>query len=127
MIYENLERAKFDSTTKFELSEITNFDWDYLVHFSGNESVVVPSKIIEPFIGEEAEDLDVNYDRFYFLQNDKVVKAFDIYNGSQNIHYKINFCKEHITLKRSECNFAMKSNTSDVKKGTVLLYAKCEM
>ena len=90
----------------FNLEKITDFEWDSCLIVTGNESVPELKEFIEETLNNKkskihweyrqngvvdktlkykAEDLPVNYDRFYFLTPDKKIITKDI------DHYGIGF------------------------------------
>lgn len=91
---------------------------------TGNESVPIIVKEITPIIPEENEELPVDYDRFYFFLNNKLIKKFDLFNDCNAQQYDLAYCG-NIKLKKSDCIFRMKSNVKHLKSGTVFLVPQC--
>ena len=135
--------AKIDTSQKlaiennepviFNLNEVTDFEWNKMLHVSGNESVPVHNFEIEPTLGHKTTDLEVYKDRFYFLtpENELIVKEIDYQHSPA---YEIEFCirdtnnktEYYQWLSKDECKFTLIPNTKVVRTGTVFLFPKCE-
>jgi hypothetical protein len=122
--YHSLNKASHQTVSKFDLSEITHFEWDEMILLTGNESVPIFVKEITPLIPEENEELPVDFDRFYFFLNNKLIKKFDLFNDYHAQQYYLENCG-NIKLKKLDCIFRMKSNTKNRKEGTVVLVPQC--
>lgn len=122
--YNGLDKANYQTVSEFDLSEITHFEWDEMILLTGNESVPIFVEQITPLIPEENEELPVDFDRFYFFLNNKLIKKFDLFNDSNTQQYYLENCG-NMKLKKSDCIFRMKSNTKNQKKRTVVLIPQC--
>lgn len=58
---------------QFDLSKITNFDWDYFQYIRGNESVEISAYDIKKSLdlNFDPKTLDLNKTRFYFFKKQK--------------------------------------------------------
>lgn len=138
----------------FDLSSITDFDWDSVILIRGNESVPVFKEEIEEMINScnsnidwedrrfndmqdlnliyKTEDLPINRDRFYFMTPERKIIEKEIESGI-NIHnpaFELQYCLVDTTrkgywLSRGECRFTLKSNVSTAGEGTMFLYPNC--
>lgn len=118
---------------KFNLEEVTDFEWNKMLHVSGNESVPIHSFEIEPTLNHKTTDLDTYKDRFYFLtfENELIIKEID-YQHSPT--YEIEFCIKDSNnktdyyqwLSKEECEFTLIPNTKVSGTGTVFLFPKCD-
>lgn len=139
----------------FDLSIITEFEWDSVLLIRGNESVPYLKEEIEEILNNRSKtvhlgdnhflnpssinntytttDLQTNRDRFYFLTLDKKIIEKEINSG---IHkhkpaFDIISCfadsiQERYWLSKNECKFILKSNSLTAKQGTVFLYPDCK-
>ena len=111
----------------FNLTDITNFKWDKMLVIIGNESVPVPAEDIEKLIGQRADDLGLNKDRFYFFSNSKLTKEIEINHGYYDQAFSIENCSDQNSfLLAKQCDFKLIPNTLTVKTGTVYLYPTCK-
>ncbi|WP_196888241.1 hypothetical protein [Aureivirga sp. CE67] len=123
----------------FDLSSITNFEWEKVILIRGNESVPVYQKEIIEILKntegfKEIENFEVTEiptfkDRFYFLTNDKEIITKEIESGIYNHENRffIESCsKNRIWLTKNECQFEIKSDLNKKDKGTVILYPNCK-
>jgi hypothetical protein len=115
-----------NGTDTFDLSTITDFEWDSVVLIRGNESVPVFKEEIEEII---TSDLPLNKDRFCFLTPDKKIIEKEIKSGltKHSPAFDIIYClvdtiNERYWLSKKECRFILKSNVRTVGAGTVFLY-----
>jgi hypothetical protein len=104
--------------TTFDLSSITDFQWDSLLVVKGNESVPVTAEEIERDLNRATTDLPTFEDRFYFLQHDKsiIVKEIESSIESDKPDYDIELCMIDSTqrrkwLSRRECKFKLMTNS----------------
>lgn len=112
---------------KFNLTDITDFEWDRMILIRGNESVPVLAEEIEKFIGQKTTDLGLNKDRFYFFNHNMLTKEIEISHDYNNQAFSIEACSEQSNfLTVQESNFKLIPNTLTVKTGTVYLYPTCK-
>lgn len=138
----------------FDLSTITDFEWDRVVLIRGNESVPVFKEEIEEIINNQTgnihwenrrfkdkkdpkfvfktSDLPLNKDRFYFLTPDKKIIEKEIKSGIDKHRpaFSMEYClidsiKKRHWLSKKECIFILKSNVRTAGEGTVFLYPNC--
>jgi hypothetical protein len=138
----------------FDLSTITDFKWDSVLLYRGNESVPEYKEIIEDLINNrknstnweerrfknkidtsikwKTTDLPTYKDRFYFLTSDKKIIEKEIESGicSHKPAFDLTLCQfdsihERLWMSRQECKFILKSNSRKIGDGTVFLYPKC--
>ena len=135
--YSEIEQGEKNSILQkklviFDLSSITDFEWDsvYIVH--GNESVPVFAEEIEVELKRKTTDLPTYKDRFYFLQQDKnvIVKEIEgmIYHDPDvNIQFcLIDSSNSRPWLSRDESKFRLLSNSKRVGHGTIFLFSRCK-
>ena len=150
--YQKVDEAQINAIKKgvvyFDLSEITNFEWDSVLLVRGNESVPVGFYEIDEMLngrksyihwekrikGEvdttfrwQTKNLPVNKDRFYFLTPDKKLIVKEIKSG---IHkhkpaFVIKHCNENYWLSKEECKFKAFTNTKTKETGTVRFETNC--
>jgi len=118
--------------TIFDLSTITDFEWDSVLLFRGNESVPISEKQIEPILKRKATELPTFVDRFYFLTSDKKIIIKEIKSGihSHKPEFDIESClpdssDEWFWFSRKECKFILKSNSRKIGQGSVILFPRC--
>ena len=140
--YEHIDNGQINAikngSDSFDLSEITDFEWDSVVLVRGNESVPIFKEEIEQILNVtgknyKAEDLSTDRDRFYFITSDNKLIIKEIQSG---IHkhkpaFDLNYCVIDSTSNRSwlskkECKFILKTNVQEVGEGTVFMYPDCE-
>ncbi len=124
---------KNNSADTFDLTSITNFQWDSVLIINGNESVPVTAEEIEPVLKRHTTDLPTFKDRFYFLQHDKTIITKEIESGiySHKPAYDIEQCLIDSThhrswLARQECKFKLMYNSRTLGDGTVFLFPPCK-
>jgi len=122
-----------DTSVQFDLSSITNFEWDSVLYVQGNESVPIHSLEIENILRRKTTDLRIFRDRFYFLQSDNNIIMKEIKSGmfSNRLAFHIDLCladsiQQRFWLSKDESIFTVKSNTSKIGEGTVFLFPKCK-
>ena len=115
----------------FDLSSITDFDWDSVLIVHGNESVPVFAEEIEAELKRKTTDLPTYKDRFYFLQTDKKIIEKEIasmtyHDPSVNIEScLIDTLNSRSWLSRNECKFKLMSNSKRVGHGGIFLFPPC--
>ena len=116
----------------FDLSKITNFEWDSVLIIRGNESVPVTAEEIEVDLKRTTSNLPTDVDRFYFLQHDKsiIIKEIGRRDQLNKSAYNIELCLIDSTQHRSwlakrECIFKLMSNARKVGIGTIFLFPPC--
>jgi hypothetical protein len=141
-------------TDTFDLSEITNFEWDSMILIRGNESVPIFKEQIEEEINNHISDIDweerrdnnkvdpklyfktsdlaVNRDRFYFMTPNRKLIEKEIKSGiyCHKPEFDVNYClidsvKERYWLTKGECKFIVKTNGTK-GNGMVFLFPKCK-
>lgn len=139
----------------FDLTTVTDFEWDSVILIRGNESLPYLKEDIEEVLnnrtsedhwenrrfkeGEEPKqiytttDLPTNRDRFYFLTPDKKMVEKEIKSGIHNHRpaFGFNYClpaskNERCWLSKNECKFILKSNSIYPGQGTVFFYPACK-
>lgn len=138
----------------FDLSAITDFEWDSVLLIRGNESVPIFSDEIEEILNNrnieqlwknmktnkindsnyvyKTTDLPTYKDRFYFLTPEKNMIEKEIRGGvyhSPAVHYwdcLIDSIYVRNWIARKECIFIVETNVRTVGKGTVFLYPDCK-
>ncbi|PSR56888.1 hypothetical protein AHMF7605_27015 [Adhaeribacter arboris] len=126
-----INSIKSKKSVMFDLSSLTDFDWDSVLIIHGNESVPVNAEQIEVDLKRTTTDLPTLTDRFYFLQKDKKVIVKEI--ESMIFHdpdVNIEFCLIDTTnyrpwLSRDECKFRLMSNSKRVSHGGIFLFPPC--
>ena len=123
---------KLKSPVDFDLTSITEFDWDSVIIIHGNESVPVLAEQIEVDLKRETTDLPTYTDRFYFLQKDKNIIVREIesmihHNPDVNIELcLIDSANYRPWLARDECKFKLMSNSKKVGQGGIFLFPPCK-
>jgi hypothetical protein len=127
------QAIKTHNQTTFDLSSITDFEWDSVLVVKGNESVPVAAEEIEQDLHRSTIDLPTFIDRFYFLQHDKkiIVKEIESSIESDKPDYDIELCltdssRYRSWLSRQECKFKLMSNSFTKGHGTVILFPPCK-
>ena len=127
----NATKSNNSNLNTFDLSSITDFEWDSVLFIRGNESVPVLSEEVEPILKRPTTDMSTNRHRFYFLTPDKeiIIKELRKYNHTPSFY--LEFCmndslSERYWLSKSECIFILKSNSSSSEKATVFLFPQCK-
>lgn len=121
------------SSTTFDLSSVTPFDWTKVLIVLGNESVPVLASEIEQYLGRKTTDLELNMDRYYFFtpENELIIK--DIESGIM-VHYPAIEFEECIgeeedffkSYTKDEAIFTLVPNSKKIGGGTVFLFPNCE-
>ena len=157
--YASIDQAQINAIKNgfdiFDLSKITDFEWDSVMLIRGNESVPVFKEQIEEtlnnrtseihwenrrFKGEKEQkflykttDLPICRDRFYFLTSEKKIIEKEIKSGinKHNPEYHLKYClidtiNERYWLSKKECKFTVKSNVRTAGQGAVFLYPNCD-
>ena len=144
-----------NGSDSFDLSTITDFEWDSVILIRGNESVPYFKEQIQEEINNrksnvdwedrrfkgyedpnlifKTTDLPTNRDRFYFLTPDKKIVEKEIKSGLQKHKpaFDINYClidsvNERYWLSKKECRFILKSNSREAGQGTVFFFPTCK-
>jgi hypothetical protein len=143
--YNSIDTGQVNAIKKgadtFDLSTITDFEWDSVILIRGNESVPVEKDELEEIINNSKEesklifktqDLSTFKDRFYFLTPDKKMIEKEIESGIYKHHppFDLEYClidtiNERYWLSKKECKFIVKSNVRTVGQGSVFLYPNC--
>lgn len=156
--YERIDKGEINAIKNgadtFDLSTITDFEWDSVILIRGNESVPIFKEEIEEIInnrnsdihwedrrfnGKEdtrlvykTKDLPTFKDRFYFLTPDKKIIEKEIKSGIYEHKPAfdiqpcyINTINRRYWLSKNECEFVLKSNSKTVGQGTLFLYPNC--
>ena len=127
-----LQSIENKSPIRFDLTTITDFEWDSVLIITGNESMPVLDFEIEEYLKRPTEDLETFRDRFYFLTADKKLVIKEVKSGIyRNPAVQYEFCKSdssdfRIWLSYEECQFTLIPNSTKPGKGTVYLFPKCE-
>ena len=125
IFYDSISQAQINVINNgfdtFDLSTITDFEWDSVILIGGNESVPIFKELIEEVLNRgdskpvyKTTDLPTFRDRFYFLTPDKklIEKEIDHKWG-----FQIYYCDKHISketdwwwgydfwLSKQEANF----------------------
>ena len=141
--YEHIDKGQINAIKNgfdtFNLSSVTDFEWESVVLIRGNESVPVFKEEIEQILNNKtgnkykAEDLSTNRDRFYFLTPKKELIIKEISSGIHNHkpEFDLESCmvdstKERFWLSKKECKFILKTNVQKVGDGTVFMFPNCE-
>jgi hypothetical protein len=127
------QAIKTHNHTTFDLSSITDFEWDSVLVVKGNESVPVTAEEIERALHRSTTDLPTFKDRFYFLQHDKKIIVEEIESAieSDKPDYDLELClidsiRYRSWLSRQECKFKLMSNSFTKGHGTVFLFPPCK-
>lgn len=139
--YDRIEKGQIkavkNGSDTFDLSTITDFEWDSVILISGNESVPVFRDEVEEILNKPnlkymAEDLSVNRERFYFLTPKKEIitktmnKGYKVHKQGFSLeNCLIDTINERYWLSREECKFIVKTNSKKIGEGTVFLFPKC--
>ena len=156
--YDDINQGQVNAIEKgtdtFDLSLITDFEWDSVILIKGNSSVPLYKEEIEVVINNtnsnfhwedrrfkgvcdlklkyKTTDLPTYRDRFYFLTPNKEMIEKEIKGGGYSKPaFSINYCMldsvtERVWLSKKECNFILKSNVTEAGEGTVFLYPDCK-
>ncbi|WP_342644855.1 hypothetical protein [Mucilaginibacter sp. CSA2-8R] len=124
---------KTRNPTTFDLTSVTDFQWDSVLLIKGNESVPIFSEDIETSLHRKTTDLPVLRDRFYFLQHNKslIVKEIKSSFNSNYPDYDLESCMIDSThyrewLSRRECKFKLMTNSFTKGRGTIFLFPPCK-
>lgn len=131
-----------NGSDKFNLSSITDFQWDSVFYISTRSSVEIPKKtIVEEFkykFGSsqiskyEITNLPGDRARFYFLNKKKELIIKEIDAGDAHYPwYELEYClkdsiNEKSWLTKKECIFTIISGSRYPKAGTIYLFPNCK-
>ncbi len=108
---------------QFDLSKITNFDWDYFQYIRGNESVEISAYDIKKSLdlNFNPKTLDLNKTRFYFFKNKNLIREIEINSEDfKTPYFTINYCNKDINKTlREESVFSLSAETN------ILLFPNC--
>lgn len=149
---ESQKNAIKKGTDTFNLSTVTDFEWDSVMLIRGNESVPIFKEQIEedinnhissinweerrfsdyvdPMLIHKTTDLPTYRHRFYFHTPDNkiVEKQIKYENG---VYFSIEYClddsiKGNKWLSKEDCKFLVRTNSRTVGEGSLYLYPNCE-
>ena len=136
--YEQVKTVYFNNSDIFDLTAVTDFQWDSVLIVRGNESVPVFKELIDESLNRREslihweerrfknvidtsfryrvkKDIPTNKDRFYFLTPDKTIieKTMSHKANWKNdigywIHYDREYKFEGYWLSKEECKFKVK-------------------